>query len=76
MIALLPWLLFVLCVAFDHFKREWESDAAYKELRRQNALQYECLFPDDPCLVDNLEFGMECDNCVRSYKKLSFRRSK
>lgn len=66
--AALPWILLYLCIAFEAIEREWKWNIEAKKLRKQIALEYECLFPDDPCDTVKPVFGIECDNCVRWHR--------
>jgi hypothetical protein len=63
MIAMIPWALFVFAVAIEYFAKEWKREAEYREVRRRIHLEYECQYPDDPCLTDDPQIGVECDNC-------------
>ena len=65
MIELAPWFALAFWIAAEQIYKDWKSSREWREHKRIVAMEYDCLFPDDPCDTPNPVRDLECDNCVR-----------
>jgi len=64
-VAASPWVIFMALLLYDQLVKELRWDAECKARKDATALEYECLYPNDPCITDHPVQGVECDNCVK-----------